>query len=139
LADVEFEFSLARLARHRIVAGGSVREGKPCVLARRKGERIAADDGEPNTVDVVSGVLDRFHAAIEPAARMGCGLFVATNPRDGRIRSWDRTTGEDQPLRLLFLREREAAVIEKIDRTADEARFAGRAPAGAGSMLIHQA
>gem|GEM_PF-5843311 len=50
-----------------------------------------------------------------------------------------RAAREDQPLRLLLVREREAAVIEKIDLAADEPRFAGSAPAGAAAVRIGNA
>lgn len=138
-ADVEFELSLARPACHRIVAGGSAREREPSVLARRKGQRIGPVDDEPDTLDVVCGVLDRCHTAVQTAARMGWGLLVAAKPGDDRIRCRDRAAAEDQPLRLFLVREREAAVIEKIDLAADEARLTGPAPAGAAAMRIGNA
>ena len=67
---------------------------------------------------------------------MGWGLLVVAEPGDDRIRCRDRAAGEDQPLRFLLVREREAAVIEKIDLAADEARLTGSAPAGAAAMRI---
>ena len=122
-ADVEFKRSLARPACHRIVAGGSAPKREPSVLARRKDQRIGPVNDELDTLDVVCSIFDRCHAAVQTAARMGKGLLVVAKPGDDRIRGRDRAAGKNQPLRPLLVREREAAVIEKIDLAADNARL----------------
>lgn len=137
--DVEFQLSLARSACHRIVTGGNAREGEPCVLARREGKPIGLINGESDTFDVVRRVPNSRHAAVQPAARMGKRVLVATKPDDYRIRGWGRATGEEQPLRLLLVREREAARVKQVGRAAHQTRLAGPATAGTAAVRIGDA
>ena len=119
--DMEFKCLLARNVRHRIVTSGSAWEREPSVLACRKDQRLNPLNDKLDTLDVVCSVHYRCHTAVQLTARMGWGLLIAAKPGDGRIRCRVRAAGKDKPLRLLFVRERKAAVIEKFNLAVDKA------------------
>lgn len=108
-------------------------------MARSKDQRDIVVNSELDALDVVCRVLYRRHTKAQTAARMGRSFLCTVQPRYARIRCGDRAAGEDQPLRLLLGRQSETAVIEKVCFTADEARLAGPAPAGAATMRIGNA
>lgn len=84
-ADVELEPPLASAVRHRIVARRSVGKGEPGKPARREGQLLRSFDDKQDTLDIVGGVDNHLHQAVQQAAWMGRDLIVATEPGNARV------------------------------------------------------